>query len=166
MTVDENVQNELAHARRFAEEGEVAIMEGDLREAQRYAGRTGLDISSQVAEIEGVGYRKAVPVKLARARTWADKGLATAMESCLISANECARRVEQDISSEVSAIEGVGYRNAVPLDLKSAREFADIGKVTTMGNHLRLAQRYANKIGQDISSQVAEIEGVGYRNSV
>ena len=51
MTLDKNVENELAHARELAEKGNPTIMNFSLASAQGYAQKVGQDISKQVAEI-------------------------------------------------------------------------------------------------------------------
>ncbi len=42
-------------------------------------------------------------------------------------------------------------------ELANARKYADQGRVSTMESCLSLAQTYAQRIGQDVSAQVAEI---------
>ena len=54
MTLDKNVENELAHARELAEMGSATIMNFSLKSAQGYAQKIGQDISKQVAEIRAL----------------------------------------------------------------------------------------------------------------
>ncbi len=166
MAIDENVEKQLTEARRFADKGNAFVMDNLLRLARGYADKVGLDISEQVAHIEGIGYKAAVPVELAEARGLADEGSAFVMDDLLRSAQRYADKVGLDISEQVAHIEGIGYKAAVPVELAKARGLADKGNAFVMNNFLRSAQRYAQRAGQDISERVAQIEGIGYRLAV
>ena len=50
--------------------------------------------------------------------------------------------------------------------LTKARGFAEQGEAIVMNSSLALAQGYAQKVGQDISAQVRDIERLGYENGV
>src|SRR3989338_7816297 len=73
VTIDNKVESALARAREFADEGEDSFTDC-LRYAQTYAQKIGLDISARVADIEEVGYKKAVPVLLEKAREADERG--------------------------------------------------------------------------------------------
>ena len=48
----------------------------------------------------------------------------------------------------------------VEKELKAARSYAEQGNASGMSNVLALAQMYAQKVGQDITAQVAEIRAL------
>jgi len=166
MSLDGKISKELATARERAEAGKAGSMETYLRTVQRCAQRVGVDISAQVAEIKKAGYRASVPVELAIARESAEAGKAVSMELDLETAQRYAQEVGVDISAQVAEIKEAGYRASVPVELAIARECTKAGKVVSMEAFLETAQRYAQKVGVDISAQVAEIKKAGYRASV
>ena len=80
MTSEENIMNKLAEAKRLAEDGKASTMERYLETAQRYAKIVGQDISDKVAQIEDIGYERAISPELAEARRLAEDGKASIME--------------------------------------------------------------------------------------
>lgn len=95
---------EIGYAKECAEEGNVIGMEDHLRTAQRHAREAGLDISEQVTGIGKGGYGRAVPLELAAARKYAEKGNEMSMEGCLKFAKKYAKKAGRDISKEVTEI--------------------------------------------------------------
>ncbi|OGJ20739.1 hypothetical protein A3K73_03785 [Candidatus Pacearchaeota archaeon RBG_13_36_9] len=100
---------------------------------------------------------------LESAKKYAEEGAVTIMESCLILAKTYAQKAGKDISREVERIKRRGYKKAVPLELESAKKYAEEGAVTIMESCLILAKTYAQKAGKDISREVERIERGGYK---
>ena len=185
MTLDTHVEMQLVEAREFAEKGYDIWMEKNLLEAQAYAQILGKDISGQVAEIQKLGYTTVVDKHLKAARHYAkewdpkenwDPGI---MEVCLKMAEENTQKVEYDISGQVVDIERVAYTKGLSFKLEAARAIAEAGKESDqvryrlsppnlaeagnapdMEQYIVSAQRYAQKLGEDISGQVSGIRAL------
>ncbi|NQU79349.1 hypothetical protein HQ545_06300 [Candidatus Woesearchaeota archaeon] len=160
MTLEENIQKELATAKERAKAGEAGIMAIFLGTAQNYARRIGQNISTQVTEIQEMGYTNAVPLELATAKENAKAGKAELMNIHLRIAQKYAQKTGKDILTQVTEIQEVGYVNAVPVELATARENAEAGKTGSMEQCLITAQSYAQQTGQDILTKVTEIRAL------
>ncbi|MBT3324560.1 hypothetical protein HN681_00125 [archaeon] len=160
MVIDQKVLNELIEARSCADEGNVGLMSYSLIRASQYAKDVGQNVSEQRKEIENLGYKNGIPVALAEAREDAEEGDAEEMEVYLSSASRYAEEIGVDISEQINEIENLGYKNAIPLNLAEARSCAEDGEISNMQIILGMANDYAHKIGQDISTEVTGIEAL------
>ena len=129
MTLDKNFEELFAEARSRAEKGNTGF-EPFLRGAEKYAQKVNVNVSAEVAEIEEVGYKAAVLVYLAEARKFAKRGKVSRTESALMKSALLTR----------SALMESAF--VAPAFMESALDLASI---------------YAQRIGQDISAEVAEI---------
>ena len=79
-------------------------MECALSTAEKYAAKSGIDISTKRREIEAIGYAAAVPVQLADASRWASEGNTLVMECALIVAERYAEKSGTEISAQADEI--------------------------------------------------------------
>ena len=156
-TIDNKVESALARAREFADKGDVLFIHS-LQNAQTSAERTGEDISARVADIEEVGYKKAVPVLLEKAREVDERGNDFSFMLYLPIAQIYAQEIGLDISAQVAEI--------VPVLLEKAKKSAEKRNVYEFTSYLLGAQYCAQTSGLDISKEVAEIEEAGSANGV
>jgi len=164
------VEVELDTAKKLAKAGDASSMEICLERSEKFnwfvRPELKKDISRKVYEIGAMGYRASVPMVLDTAKKLAKAGDASSMESYLKIAEEYARKVILYISDKVDEIKKIGYRESIPVQLDYARERALAGNASSMVIHLRTAEGYASKIGQDISDKVDEIKEICYRASL
>jgi len=102
MTLDKNVTEMLAKARRFAVMGSIQPMVYSLQIAQEYADMTGYEISAGREKIEALGYDNAIRMELQTAREFARTG--RYFESSLALAKIYAERRNRDVNEEIEAI--------------------------------------------------------------
>jgi len=160
MTLDEKVLENLAQARHYAERGDASTMNAHLNLATRYAGEVDQDLSAEIKEIEALGYTEAVPVELADARQYAERGDASTMNAHLNLATRYAEKVSQDVSTDREEIETLGYTAAVPVKLADARQYAERGDASPMETNLNLATRYAEKVDLNVSDEMSDIRAL------
>lgn len=153
-----SVPIKISNARHYAEQGDATLMECCISLAQHYAEKAGIEVNTEdIKDIEKEGYTKAVPIELESACRWAREGNPSTMECALDLAQHYAAKVGIDVSEETTEIANLGYKNAVPKELASARRLAQEGDCMVFEYVLETAQHYATKAGVDVSKEVAEI---------
>jgi len=99
----DKVQEELDSAKRYAEKGNAMLMENSLTCLQEY-NTNGADLSSQIEEIECLGYRNAVSSQIKKARNFSEEGNSWFMEFHLKYAIEYAQKLDADIEDECNHV--------------------------------------------------------------
>jgi tetratricopeptide (TPR) repeat protein len=103
---DQKLEQILGYARSWANDGMVAVALGELKEAQEYAAKVGIEIpEATLKEIEETAYRSGVEAALGYARSWANDGMVAVALGELKEAQEYAAKVGIDISDRVREIE-------------------------------------------------------------
>ncbi len=108
MTAGIKIEELVATASVYAAQGEVSTTEYYLSLAQRYAGKK--DISAIVTDVEKRCFKKACRFNLSRAREFARRGRIPVRDYCLSLAEEYARKIGTDISSQIAVIKATDYQ--------------------------------------------------------
>lgn len=172
---------ELAKARNYAEQGNESDMAVSIDLAKRCAEYVKQDVSEEVTVVKKICYVKALPIKLAEAKEHAEKGDFILMRIYLDLAQSLADQRKVDISDQVEEIKKISdvkkmllegnidkedIQKELEKELVNARVYAEKGDARSMTGVVNLASKYAEKVGQDISNQVAEIKKIGYAKSL
>lgn len=110
--------------------------------------------------------KETFPPELISARTCAEKGDVTIMMVYIGIIERSALKIRADVSEEISKIEAIGYKNALPIELINARTYAEKGNITIMRFCIDIVERCALRLGVDISAEIAEIKAIGYKNAI
>jgi hypothetical protein len=97
---------------------------------------------------------------LAQARRFAEMGSIECMRYSITIAKEHSEMSGCDISLGIEKIEGLGYDNAIQLELNSARNFARERKTLPMDASLFLARTYAQFRNRDLSEEIEAIRNL------
>ncbi len=164
------IHNALGGARIHAERGERPSMYTALDSAKDCAAKVGLDISREIKEIEELGYMNANPNTLSDAKKHAEQGDVSLMEQSPDPTADYAAGIGQDITEQITEINKRKYQKAIRKglhkELKSAKRFAEEGRIPAMNIALDFARRYAEEAGQDITWKIKEITDLGYHNTL
>ena len=164
MTIEDRINENIAKARSRAEEGNSGF-ETFIISAKIKAQTTGMDVSEQVEEIQKMGYKNSVQVQLEYARSRAEEGNYAFRSASIPLAQIYAKEAGIDITEQVEEINEIGYKNALNIDLKKARERAEKGNIG-FERFLKYVQINAPVAGMDFSDQVEEIQEMGYKNAL
>jgi len=173
LTPDNNIEMPLTEAMEYAQKANDIWFDKKLLQAQENAQEQGLDISERIAEILISGYTTIADEFLKAAKHfahewnpsmyWVEEGHSNPdiMEVCLNRAQETSQIIDYDISGQVVDIERIAYTKGLPFKLDAAKRLANTTEKTEEIEHLLLgAEYFAQKLGQDISGQVAEIRTI------
>ncbi|MEI7718845.1 MAG: hypothetical protein WCI72_03170 [archaeon] len=168
-SIEENVgmaRESLGHAKKYSIEGDAALTEVCLGNAQKYGRRVGIDTSSRAPNLLRLAYTKAVPVQLKNARKYARSGEASIAEACLEYAKIYADHIGVDISTETAEIKIIAYTNTYPVDIKNARKYAEEGEAGIVESCLTRAEQYGNEVGIFLPNELIHIRHLAYTKAV
>lgn len=159
MVLDDHVKSLISKAKESAAKGDVLDMEYNLNCASGYArARLGEDIGKEYWEIKRAGYAAAVPLRIEAARKKAAQG--GCLDSILEEIKEYARLAGIKAPDEIEEIRKTGALADIQRVLGLAKTYATEGKAEEMEEEIDTAAHFAEKEGQNISSQVDEIRSL------
>lgn len=146
---------ELEKARKLGKKGRITAMQTTILTAQRYASMVCQTIPEEVInEITMSGYDHAIPLELEEARAYAASGKAVRMYVSIAFALKYARRfgagIYTIVRAEIDEIEQIGLKNAIPIELDTARTMVKEGNITCAEFHLSNARGYARSTKQPL----------------
>ena len=160
----------------FAVVGQAEEMEYHLRCLIAYVGEKKGDVSpngdfiKRVNEVRKSGLDVAIDMGLGDLERYADSFGARAVDSYLPKILDLAEAVQfydslgikadKNLIEETKRICTTAYQKAIPEELKTAAGYALQGKPGEMEMCLTLAQRYASRVGMEITEQVKEVQAL------
>ena len=102
--------------------------------------------------------------ELKEARGYAENGFVGYMDDSLASAKEYSAKLGRDITSEISELEKLGYTNAIPVEMKIARESWEEARAWEEYDYIddviEKIKEYSAKSGKDVSAEIKELEHI------